>query len=99
MVCSRGESPTHHTNQMKLFNAAFAAVAVIAASCLAAVPANADSQQCRSDGFGGYRCSGDGGTSTIRRDNFGGYRLKNWGTKTNCTLRSDGFGGYRTSCY
>ena len=28
MVCSRGESPTHHTNQMKLFNAIAAAAPV-----------------------------------------------------------------------
>ena len=38
MVCSRGESPTHHIKQMKLFNA-IAAAAVIGTSCIVAMPA------------------------------------------------------------
>ena len=40
MVCSRGESPTHHTYQMKLFNA-LAAAAVIGGSLLIPNPAKA----------------------------------------------------------
>ena len=40
MVCLRGESLTHHTNQMKLFNA-IAAAAVIGTSFIAANPAEA----------------------------------------------------------
>ena len=41
MVCSRGESLTHHTNQMKLFNA-IAAAAVIGTSILSVTPAQAN---------------------------------------------------------
>ena len=40
MVCLRGESLTHHTNQMKLFNA-IAAAAVIGTSLITATPAEA----------------------------------------------------------
>ncbi len=40
MVCLRGESLTHHTKQMKLFNA-IAATAVIGASIVTAAPAEA----------------------------------------------------------
>ena len=40
MVCSRDESLTHHTNQMKLFNA-IAAAAVIGASFIGSSPVNA----------------------------------------------------------
>ena len=40
MVCSRGESLTTHTNQMKLFNA-IATAAVIGISATAVRPANA----------------------------------------------------------
>ena len=40
MVCLRGESLTHHTNQMKLFNAIVVA-AVIGTSFIAANPAEA----------------------------------------------------------
>ena len=40
MVYSRGESLTHHMNQMKLFNA-IAAAAVIGASLISATPAEA----------------------------------------------------------
>ena len=40
MVCSRGESLTHHTNQMKFFNA-IAAAAVIGTSFIAPNPAEA----------------------------------------------------------
>ena len=40
MVCSRGESLTHHANQMKLFKT-IAAVAVIGASFIAATSAEA----------------------------------------------------------
>ena len=41
MVCSRGESHTHHTNQMKLFNAIAAAAAVIGTTFVAATPSEA----------------------------------------------------------
>ena len=62
---------------MKLFTA-IASAAVIGGSLIAtATPANAYSQNCRSDGFGGFKCTGDGGTTTIRSNGFGGYR-------TNC---------------
>ena len=40
MVCSRGESLTHRTNQMKLLNA-IAAAAVIGTSLIAASPVEA----------------------------------------------------------
>ena len=40
MVCLRGESLTHHTSQMKLFNA-IAAAAVIGTSLITATPAEA----------------------------------------------------------
>ena len=40
MVCSRGESLTHHTNQMRLFNA-IAAATVIGTSLIVIPPAMA----------------------------------------------------------
>lgn len=40
MVCLRGESPTHHTNQMKFFNAV-AGVTVICLSVPASIPVQA----------------------------------------------------------
>ena len=40
MVCLRGESLTHHTNQMKLFNA-IATAAVIGTALVAVNPAEA----------------------------------------------------------
>lgn len=43
MVCSRGESLTHHIKQMKLINA-IAAAAVIGGSLIAILPANASIQ-------------------------------------------------------
>ena len=49
MVCSRGESHTHHLNPMKFFNV-FAAAAVIGASFIAGIPAEARSTNCY---FGG----------------------------------------------
>ena len=44
-MCSRGESPTTHPNQMKLFNA-IAATAVIGASFVGTSPAEARSATC-----------------------------------------------------
>ena len=41
MVCSRGESPTHHMNQMKLFKAIAATAAVITCCIGNALPAEA----------------------------------------------------------
>ena len=41
MVCSRGESLTHHISQMKLFNAIAAAVVIGTTSTLATAPAQA----------------------------------------------------------
>ena len=99
MVCSRGECPAHHINQMnlkfeKLLTAGIAAV--LGASFIAANPVNASSQNCRSDGIGGYRCSGG---MRIKDDGFSGYRIRSNDSSTRCRASSDGFGGVRTTCY
>ena len=99
MVCLRGESLTHHMNQMtlkfeKLLTAGIAAA--LGASFVAANPGNASSQNCRSDGVGGYRCSGG---MRIKDNGFGGYRIRSNDSSTRCRATSDGFGGVRTTCY
>ena len=98
----KGRAPHTSMNQMnlkfeKLLTAAFAAA--LGASFVAANPGNAFSHQCRTDGIGGYRCSGNSGSLRIRDDGFGGYKIRNNETGSSCRARSDGFGGVRATCF
>ena len=93
------EPHNSHRNQMKLIlekllTSGFAAA--LGASFIATNPGNASSQNCRSDGFGGYRCSGG---MQIKDNGFGGYRIRSNDPSTRCRASSDGFGGVRTTCY
>jgi len=70
--------------------------AALGAAFIAANPGIASSQNCRSDGIGGYQCSGG---MRIKDDGLGGYRIRSNDTSTRCRARSDGLGGVRTTCY
>ena len=74
----------------------FGFAAALGASFVAANPGNATSQNCRSDGFGGYRCSGG---MRIQDNGFGGYKIRGNDSSVRCRATSDGFGGVRTTCY
>ncbi len=77
----------HPNRRMKATLATILTIAVLTGSNLA----SANAQNCRSDGFGGIRCSDGGGW---RSDGFGG--LRGTGNNSGSGWRSDGFG--ETEC-
>jgi len=95
---SEGEIPHNTFRPMKLFSSI--AAAVIGASFTAVNPAEAG-YRCRSDGFGGQRCSGSingqSFNSRMRSDGFGGTRTTGsfGGSSFSQRCRSDGFCGQR----
>ena len=84
---------------MKLFNAIAAAAVIGSAALISGAPTNAYTQNCMSDGLGGYTCFGDNGTTNIMNDGLGGYTINNHDTNTNCYVTTDYLGGFNTICY
>jgi hypothetical protein len=53
--------------------------------------------RCKSDGLGGYRCTGPNGTTTsVRPDGAGGYRATGPNGSV-ARIAPDGIGGFRTT--
>ena len=62
-MCSRGESLTHHTGQMKLFNTIAAAAGIGASLIATTIPASAQRMWCTKDLLGNTTCRGSDGSS------------------------------------